>query len=112
MARRKRQQRRPLPIFLTWLSAVGGVALVTTAWWTGKPLTIDMQIVIGIFLSWSLKMDVSWARRLADHTRAVKEIAESKGVPNAQVETIYAVVEDEVETEQRRRRRLPRGREK
>jgi len=85
--------------------------VVVVGWWVGKPLTPELLAVIGVLLSWSVKMDRSWSRRLADHREAVRIIGERRGVPDAQVETIYAVLDEEVGREQRRRRKqLPRGR--
>ena len=104
------RRRRPLPIFLTWISAVGVLAIVTVGWWTGRPLSPELMAVIAAFWSWAVKSDISWSRSLADHDRAVKELAVRKGVPDARVETVYALVEHEVETERRRQRAIERGR--
>lgn len=102
------KQRRPLSAFLTWLSGMGAIGVVVTGWWVGKPLTPELIAVLGVVLSWSFKMELGWNRRLADHSRAVHEIGRRHGVPDAHVETVYAVLEDEIGRE--RRRQLPRGR--
>lgn len=93
---------------MTWLSGAGAVAVVVVGWWVGKPMTPELLAVLGVVLSWSFKMEVSWNRRLSDHRRAVQEIGARHGVPDARVETLYAVLEDEIGRE--RRRQLPRGR--
>lgn len=91
--------------------AAAGVVVV--GWWIGKPLTPELLAIVGVVLSWSVKMDTSWSRRLADHREAVRLIGERRGVPDAQVETIYAVLDEEVGREEaRRRRQLPPGRYK
>ena len=84
--------------------------VVVVGWWVGKPLTPELFALIGVILSWSATMDRSWSRRLADHRAAVREIGERRGVADADVETIYAVLDEEVGRAQRSRKQLPRGR--
>ncbi len=100
-----------MAVFLTWVSSMAAAAVVVVGWWVGKPLTPELLAVIGVLLSWSVKMDRSYTRRLADHREAVRLIGERRGVPDAHVETIYAVLDEEVGREQaRQRKQLNRGR--
>lgn len=104
------RRRRPLPIVLTWLSAVGVLAIVTVGWWAGKPLSLELAGTITAFWAFTVRSDLSFHRRLGDRDRAVKELAVRKGVPDARVETVYALVEAELEGERRRQRQLERSR--
>jgi hypothetical protein len=89
---------------------MAAAVVVVVGWWVGKPLTPELLAVIGVLLSWSVKMDRSWSRRLADHMAAVRSISARRGVADEDVETIYAVLDEEVGREQRRRKQLPGGR--
>lgn len=100
------RRRKPLPIVLTWLSAVGVLAIVTVGWWVGRPLSPELMAVIGAFWVWTVGSDIAWTRSLSDRDSAIRELAVRKGVPDEQVETVYALAEAEVEIERRRQRAL------
>lgn len=104
------RRSRPLPIILTWISAVGVLAIVTVGWWTGRPLSLELAGTITAFWAFTVRSDLSFNRRLGDRDRAVKELAVRKGMPDARVETVYALVEAELDSERRRQRALERTR--
>ena len=105
-----RRRRKPLPIVLSWLSAVLVLSIVVVGWWTGRPLSPELMGVIGAFWLFTVGTDVAWTRSLSERDTAIKELAVRKGVQDEKVETVYALVEAEVEDERRRQRALDRSR--
>lgn len=89
---------------------MGVLAIVTVGWWTGRPLSLELAGTITAFWAFTVRSDLSFHKRLGDRDRAVRELAARKGVPDARVETVYALVEAELDGERRRQRALERTR--
>lgn len=111
--RRGRRRRVSPPLvsaILGWLTYAIALGVVGVGWWLGKPLTPELLAVLGAFLAWGAKTDLTVVRRLRGHDRAVAEIAEHRGVSPEHVASVYDLVDDEIAQEQRQERARRRRR--
>ena len=86
------------------------VGITAAGWLLGKPLTPELLGTLGTLTWWALRSERVWKKGLADHTAAIRSIAQRQGVSTTRGDTVYALVEQQIEDEQRRPKTLPLGR--
>ena len=95
----RRRRTRPTSILVAWASLVIPVIVTTAGWLLGKPLSAELLAALATLTYWAVGSDRRWRARLADHNGAIRAIAARQDVSTGRAETVYALVERQIEAE-------------
>ena len=95
----RRRRKRPTVLLVTWASLVIPVAITAAGWLIGKPLTPELLAALGTLVWFARRLEGRWQARLTDHSSAIRAIAARQDVSTGRAETVYALVERQIEAE-------------
>ena len=95
----RRRRKRPTVLLVTWASLVIPVAITAAGWLIGKPLTPELLAALGTLVWFARRLEGRWQARLTDHSDAIRAIAARQDISTGRAETVYALVERQIEAE-------------